>query len=173
MEIPGDKAEKLNLPNHQPIETIAIEDIDVDLSSKQNVFSQPIPKNIKSKGTNPIKRLNTYDNDFLPQEDVSNQIQKSNNIFKHSDFSQFSNHLMAAFKGLITNTPVINYFIMKDRQSKLKQTLNKLNSINSDVDELINLSVPFGEKTDKYKMLCENLVKANQIHAQIRREIQE
>jgi hypothetical protein len=50
--------------------------------------------------------------------------------------------------------------------------LNTLNAINSDVDELINLDVPYGEQSDKYKMLCENLVKANQIHSQIRKEIQ-
>lgn len=175
MEIKGDSGDKVNIIKvpQPPVQNTQVDDIEVDLTSKPNLFSRPVPNNVKPKATNPIKRLNTFDNDFLPQENQAESVKKPfKNIFQKPDFNHLTNQVAVAFKSLMANTPVINYFLMKDKQSKLKKTLNTLNAINSDVDELINLAVPYGEQSDKYKMLCENLVKANQIHSQIRKEIQ-
>lgn len=56
------------------------------------------------------------------------------------------------------------------RQS-MKEALNNLFNINSSVDELIKLQVPYGETITRYEKLTAYLNKANVIHAQIARNL--
>lgn len=151
-----------------------IEDIELDLTSKPNVFTN-YSRNIQQPSTIPIekpkiKRLNTMDNHFLLLEDnIEDKAAKES--------PKDINHAWVAFKSLfkkvVSKIPVINYFFLKEKQAKLKVTLQDLNSINSNVDELINLSFPMEENFDKYKIISENLIKANEIHSKIIKEIQD
>lgn len=172
MDIQNDKSDKLNIA---PISSIAsqLEEIEVDLSSKPNVFSRAVPQSFKSHNiSNPIKRLNIYDSDFMPQEEAGIQANTKKNPADLNQKLSF-NQMAVAFRGLIAKTPVLNYFILSDKRNRLKETLDKLNSINSEVNELTSLKSPYGERDDKYSMLCSNLAKANQIHSQIIKEIQD
>lgn len=49
----------------------------------------------------------------------------------------------------------------------LGDSLEKLTEINRSVDELIEMNVPYGEKTENYEKLTRYLAQANQIHSQI------
>jgi len=49
----------------------------------------------------------------------------------------------------------------------MKESLDKLSSINSNVDELIHLQVPYGETISRYEKLTAYLNRANVIHSQI------
>ena len=49
----------------------------------------------------------------------------------------------------------------------LSDSLDKLSEISKSVDELIDMNVPYGEKTHNYEKLTEYLNQANQIHSKI------
>jgi len=53
----------------------------------------------------------------------------------------------------------------------MKEALGTLSNINSSVDELINMQVPYGETLDRYQKLTAYLNKANVIHSQISRNM--
>lgn len=181
MKIPKDNIPNTDFYFNSSIDNLSIDDIELDLSSKQNVFSQ-----VSSKATDPVKvekktnfkkRLNVFDNSFLQNGqnmvDVS-KINEGNNSIVKPDFHQILKSMKVVFRGIMEKVPVVNYFSLKEKQNKIKETINTLNSINNDVDELINLSVPsYGELADKYKFLSENLIKANNINSQIRKEIKD
>lgn len=181
MKIPKDNIPNTDFYFTSSIDNLSIDDIELDLSSKQNVFSQ-----VPAKMTNPVrvekktsfkKRLNIFDNSFLQNEqnmvDATKKNEANNSIVK-SDFNQILKSIRVVFRGILEKVPVVNYFALKEKQNKIKETINTLNSINNDVDELINLSVPsYGELSDKYKILTDSLIKANNINSQIRKEIKD
>lgn len=49
----------------------------------------------------------------------------------------------------------------------IKEALEKLSNINSNVDELITMQVPYGETINRYEKLTAYLSKANLLHSQI------
>lgn len=53
----------------------------------------------------------------------------------------------------------------------LSDSLDTLESINKNVDELIAMKVPYGETKDNYEKLTNYLYRANKIHSQISRKI--
>jgi hypothetical protein len=53
----------------------------------------------------------------------------------------------------------------------MKEALSNLSSINSSVDELINIKIPYGETVTRYEKLTAYLNKANVIHSQISRTV--
>ncbi len=50
---------------------------------------------------------------------------------------------------------------------KVKKSLNLLENINKSVDELVTMTIPYGENVDKYKQLSKYIIKANSIHSEI------
>ena len=50
---------------------------------------------------------------------------------------------------------------------KIKKSLNILENINKSVDELVTMTVPYGENTDRYQQLSKYIIKANSIQAEI------
>ncbi len=54
---------------------------------------------------------------------------------------------------------------------ELRQSLNKLESINKNVDELMTMRTPYGEAGDKYEQLSKYIALANMIQAQISRSL--
>ena len=53
----------------------------------------------------------------------------------------------------------------------LSDSLDKLNSINTNVDELLKMKTPYGETAQNYKILTEYLSNANKIRSQINKSI--
>lgn len=60
-----------------------------------------------------------------------------------------------------------------NKNEEIKDALKKLSSINSNVDELITMQVPYGETVDRYDRLTAYLNKANVIHSQISKNLKE
>ena len=54
---------------------------------------------------------------------------------------------------------------------ELKKTLQKLESINKSVDELMSMNIPYGENINKYEQLSKYIIKANSIQSEITRYI--
>ncbi len=178
MEINKPQLNNKNFSLGTSIDEHLIEEIEVDLASKPNVFSSYNAKVQASevpieKPKNPIKRLNTMDNEFLLQEDVNTPNLKAETKTSQKDARQVWNAFKAVFKGVVSKVPVVNSFILIEKQSKLKTTIKDLSSINNNVNELISMSFPAEENFDKYKIISENLIKANTIHSKIIKEIQD
>lgn len=180
MEIQKNQKTHTNFYINSSVEDIVMDDIELDLSTKKNVFSQ-IPAKVSNpvkqeKKANPIKRLNVFDNHFLQDSEDISGLSPDTDAKKPLPKSDFE-HLLVSINNVLNNIlvkiPVVNYFVLKERQNKLKENIKSLNSINSDVDELINLSVPYGEQSEKYRALSENLMRANNINSQIRKEIKD
>lgn len=55
----------------------------------------------------------------------------------------------------------------------MKEALENLSNINTSVDELVNLQIPYGKKIERYEKLTAYLNKANVIHAQITKNMNE
>ena len=54
---------------------------------------------------------------------------------------------------------------------EIRQSLSKLESISKSVDELMSLQTPYGEAVDKYNQLSKYITRANNIQAQISRNL--
>ena len=54
---------------------------------------------------------------------------------------------------------------------KYKNNISKLNKINKTVDDLINLTVPYGEEEKRYYILAQHLAKANYLHSKISKQV--
>lgn len=54
---------------------------------------------------------------------------------------------------------------------KMKEALNNLSNINSNVDELVTLKIPYGETKRRYEELTAYLNRANMIHSKISQNI--
>ena len=50
---------------------------------------------------------------------------------------------------------------------KIRKSLSVLENINKSVDELVTMTVPYGENTDRYKQLSKYILKANSIQSEI------
>ncbi len=125
--------------------------------------TEPINKPAKKRRKN--KRLNTYDTDYLPdepQEDDNKEVEKEN-FFIISKEKNLSEKLKHGIFHIISITPVINYFILKNKTKKIKKTVEELTDINQNVDEMLNTKVPFGEETNLYTDIAKNLTTAANI----------
>ena len=54
-------------------------------------------------------------------------------------------------------TPVINYFFLKQKTKRIQKTVETLNGISQNVDDLLNTAVPYGEETNLYNDIAKNL----------------
>lgn len=60
-----------------------------------------------------------------------------------------------------------------DYKETMQEALENLSSINSSVDELINMKTPYGETVARYEKLTAYLNKANVIHSKIARNVEQ
>ena len=130
-------------------------------------------KQIKRKNKN--KRLNTLDSEYLPDEASENsnnvQISDDNNIFVGSKQVSYIQNFKKAWEYFFENTPLINYFFLKQKQAHIKQAVEHLNDINQNVDEMINTSVPFGEEKSVYSDIARSLTEAASIIGKVSKDI--
>ena len=101
--------------------------------------------------------------------------------------SKVSDSITGIFKNSINGKPLEidkqqnNNFLEKIKSKlppkivsfmKIKESLGKLENINKSVDELMGMSVPYGENSaDKYEQLSKYIIKANSIHSEISKHI--
>ncbi len=148
---------RLNLPNIFAPE----------FGSKEKVTAVTTPaKRRKSKN----KRLNTMDTEYLPDETEEPQ-EKTDNIFTQTKKDSAADRIRKSIENIIITTPLINYFFLKEKQQEIEKTVNKLNDINQNVDDLLNTAVPFGEENTVYSDIAKNLTNAANIIGHARKNI--
>ena len=126
-------------------------------------------KEFLKKTSNPFEKkdfqehkLCFYDGDYLKQQTL-----------EKTDLYAFSgNMLVRFFKIIFFNLPVVNFLYLKLKESKIKDSISTLNSLNGSVD---NYAKHFEGKSiineQKYQQICAELIKANNIQSQIKRDI--
>lgn len=138
--------------------------------SKANIFATEFSsKTVVKNQTSPIRkkrksrRLNTIDTDYLPdeaEETSSLPKEQNENFFIIKEEYNIYERLKKTVKNLISTTPLINYFFLKQKKQKLEKTVATLNNINQNVDELLNTIVPYGEENNIYADIAKNLTDA-------------
>ena len=142
-------------------------------ASEFGIKSVTKPLNRSSKRKRKSKRLNTYDTDYLPddiQETEINEVEKDN-FFISPIEEDILTKIKKNLLHIISITPVINYFILKNKTKKIKKTVKKLTDINQNVDDMLNTRVPYGEETKLYTDIAENLTNAANIIGKANRNI--
>lgn len=130
---------------------------------------KPLKKKRKSK------RLNTMDSDYLPDEaeiksKEVNGAHGTNNFFIESEKPAFSMRIKKALEHFFTVTPLVNYFFLREKTKKIQKTVETLNDISQNVDDLMNTAVPYGEESILYTDIAKNLTDAASILGKANKE---
>ena len=133
-----------------------------------NIFSsESVVKETSKLVTSPMrkkrksKRLNALDCDYLPDEATSKLKAESevNNFFLEEK-PTLGSKIKKAFEHFVTVTPLINYFFLREKTKRIQETVEELNNISQNVDDLMSATVPQGEETALYTDLAKNLTNA-------------
>ncbi len=144
-----------------------------------NIFSSEYAVKEAAKPQVPIqrkkkknKRLNTIDTDFLPDEAVENPIEEAHvNFFIEKKTNPIVQKIKKSLDYFFTSTPLINYFYLKHKEQKIHNTIETLNDIMQNADELINTPVPFGENSNVYNKIAQNLTNAASVISKANKEL--
>lgn len=137
--------------------------------ASENPITKETKKTTKKKKYS--KRLNTMDTDYLPDETREVEIKKVDNFFVDSEKPSVTTRFKKAMEHFFTVTPLVNYFFLKQKTKKIQQTVQTLNDINQNVDELLNAVVPYGEETTLYTNIAKNLTDAATILGKANKEL--
>ena len=139
-----------------------------DISKKPNIFSGE--HEIKEKAklvTSPIKkkrkskRLNVLDTEYISDDRIEQNSEE--NIFTTKKETKKGTSINKILNFVFTKIPIINYVFLKNKKKEIQTTVEKLNGINQDIDELMASSVPFGEDKKYYDDIANNLTSAANI----------
>lgn len=142
-------------------------------TQKANVFAtSPINQNKKKKKAN--NRFNISDNEFLDETNYTAPVEqpKAENLFAVQTEPTILDNVSKSIKGAIKYVPVLNSIILKGKSIKLQKTLNGLNEINRNVDDIITTSMPYGEEDRKYSEITKNLSDASTLFEQAKKDIE-
>lgn len=139
-----------------------------EFAARETLKNSTIPIRKKRKS----KRLNTIDTDYLPDE-ATDEVVKENadNFFITEEKSKIKENFKKAVEHFFTATPLINYFFLKQKQQKIQKTIETLNDINQNVDELLNSAVPYGEEKTLYQDIAKNLTDAANLLGKANKEL--
>ena len=112
------------------------------------------------------------------KQQLINDLAEYNELYKEASLSakissDFSSKIKDKFLSIEKVIGDFIVYILSKLPGKLssvfeiKNSLNKLESINKSVDELINSSYPYGEAAERYERLSKYIVKANSIQSEL------
>ena len=145
-----------------------------------NIFSSEFAaKEVKKNTTSPVKkkrknkRLNTIDSDFFPDEASETETSEitSSNFFIEKKENPALQKLKKITEKFLTSTPLVNYFYLRHKGQKIHQTVETLNDIIQNADELINAAVPYGENSKVYSNIAQNLTNAAIVIGKVNKEL--
>lgn len=141
---------------------------------KANLFSTSpmISQNKKKKKAN--NRFNISDNEFLDETNYVPPVEQpqTENLFAVQSQPTILDNVSKSIKGAMKYVPVLNSIILKGKSIKLQKTLNGLNEINRNVDDIITTSMPYGEEDIRYSEITKNLSDASTLLEQAKKDIE-
>lgn len=139
-----------------------------ELNEKRLNQAQKIKKRRKNK------RLNTIDSEYLQDDAIPESVvehEDANNFFLTSDENKIKKNFKKAITYLFENIPLINYIYLRKKTVKIQKTVEELNDITQNVDELLNSTVPYGEEKELYTSIAKNLTDAATIMGRAQKNI--
>ena len=124
------------------------------LKEEVKLVTRPIKKKRKNK------RLNTMDSDYLPDEASNIKVEPESGNFFLEEKPSLWKRLKKSVEHFFTVTPLVNYFFLKEKTKKIQKTVETLNDISQNVDDLMNATVPYGEESALYTDIAKNLTNA-------------
>ncbi len=145
--------------------------IDEEIAAALNIEDQSRLAFLKTKKETIEKEIETLNDKYYDIGAMSKfttivsamfrrRFKKEKNIFKKVNYF-FSKYVLSVFSKRLNFT------------FNLRESLSKLADINRSVDELISLRIPFGGLTGRYEKLTNYIIKANDIHAKISKNVNE
>ena len=110
--------------------------------------------------------LNKKYGEFGISAKISNQIASVVNFTSNSKNTTFTK-----VKRFLSHQVLARLSKKIKYSQQMKEALEKLSNINTNVDELVSLKTPYGEKLDRYDKLTAYLKKANTIHSLISEDL--
>ena len=146
-----------------------IEDIEAQIDAAKEISDLYKIQSLQNKLYEARKEyrllLNTYNDMSLSAkitDSVSNIVEKT----VGKNFNGIKSTLLKMFKPLISKMPskIVSLF-------KVRKSLSLLENINKSVDNLVTMSVPYGENADKYQQLSQYILKARTIQSEISKNL--
>lgn len=145
--------------------------IDEEIAAALNIEDQSRLAFLKTKKETIEKEIETLNDKYYDIGAMSKfttivsamfrrRFKKERNLFKKINYF-FSKYVLSVFSKRLNFT------------FNLRESLSKLADINRSVDELISLRIPFGGLTGRYEKLTNYIIKANDIHAKISKNVNE
>lgn len=145
--------------------------IDEEIAAALNIEDQSRLAFLKTKKETIEKEIETLNDKYYDIGAMSKfttivsamfrrRFKKEKNLFKKINYF-FSKYVLSVFSKRLNFT------------FNLRESLSKLADINRSVDELISLRIPFGGLTGRYEKLTNYIIKANDIHAKISKNVNE
>lgn len=155
------KGEEVSIEYRIKDKESTIKDLESKIKIADNYGTQNEALSLKAKRQRLLRELDTlrkqqmYGNRVLgEQRQASNSVKETMPvIYKVQDF--ISRQIMARISKKVNSVVT------------LSDSLDKLAQISKNVDELIDMNVPYGEKVQNYEKLTEYLNQANLIHSKI------
>ncbi|MDD3237368.1 MAG: hypothetical protein PHV37_04650 [Candidatus Gastranaerophilales bacterium] len=135
MKIPEDKTNN-NFLLKATVEPMVIEELDLDLSSKENLFANNSPsalkkenellkavqalKNTEKNVSNPMKKLDALDSDILFQGELKKQkaeIKQSTKYCKNSDVDIVLKGMVNVSKRIFCKMPLVGLFMKDEKEN--------------------------------------------------------
>lgn len=150
---------------------------DMSLAFGENIFAESkdielITEEVKEKVEKEItnkKRLNDLDNNILGGVTAINKRKRNSLIQKISTFIKEKNLEPKFFKNL--NKIAFFLFPAFTKSKSIKDSIKELKMINKNTKSLISTKIPFGENQERYKDLSDNIARACNIQANLRKKI--
>ena len=155
--------------------------INTSVSEENTVFSSDIfaskPPEISQKTKIPRKRKNgknrlyINDNDYLPDEIDEEQSPQTSedNFFISQSKPPIYTTIKKSIEHFFSVTPIFNYFYLKKKSKQIGKTLDLLNNLTQDVDDIINSPVPYGEANTAYNNITNKIKNAVSIITETKR----
>ncbi len=123
-------------------------------------------KDQKQKIEKEIKELNKKYSDLGFSAKISNKIARLINFTSNKQFN-----ILFRVENFLSKKILTKLSKKFSETQIMKETLNNLNDINSGVDELIQMQIPYGETVNRYEKLTTYLNQANKLHSKISKNI--
>lgn len=134
------------------------------LKEEAKLVTRPIKKKRKNK------RLNTMDSDYLPDETSNVKVEAESNNFFLEEKPSLWNRFKKSVGHFLSVTPLVNYFFLKEKTKKIQKTVQTLNDISQNVDDLMTATVPYGEESALYTDIAKNLTNAASVLGKAHKE---
>jgi len=180
------KSKRLNDYDLNILNDNSFKDLDDEALKLEYLISEKEEKlsdiNNKIKGAELLGKLLDVMDLKIKSKTLENEIAELKSEFaKHNIKDRLTSRITAKPKAKLSPLKVFARFLTRKIFSKVSKkfksiadlgdSLDILTSINSNVDELIAMKVPYGETKANYEKLTNYLYRANKIHSQINKKM--